>query len=233
MLQVHDLPPNPCKAARSLLAQCLSMCCPEPFTQAHSLPPNPRKAAIKKRMGSSPALWRGARPLATELLAYAVGDVFQLLQLADELCFHLGEAGEAVVATLSQAHAGDWRAGEGVGCASHSRGDRRASHCPRNRPASHRMLLPPVMVSRSCTIDSWFTVAHLSPASAEWKFEEGDRGYAAGGTRSYAAATKLPLGVDMQLILEPPEYRPRWAALCRLVGKCYAIERGDGQGQGR
>lgn len=93
----------------------LSMCCPEPFAQAHGLPPNPRKAAIKKRMGSSPALWRGARPLATELLDYAVGDVFQLLQLAEKLCFHLGEAGEAVVATLSQAHAGGLVGGRGKG----------------------------------------------------------------------------------------------------------------------
>ncbi len=77
-----------------------------PRSQAHGLPPNPAKAAIKKRMGADPALWRGARPLAGDLLEYAVGDVRQLLELADELGYQLGDAGEEVVERLSQAHAG-------------------------------------------------------------------------------------------------------------------------------
>lgn len=90
-----------------------SIHCPPP--QAFSLPPNPSKAAIKKRMGSNPALWRGARPLAGDLLDYAVGDVRALLQLADELHFQLGDAGEEVVERLSQAHAGGRLQGRWVG----------------------------------------------------------------------------------------------------------------------
>lgn len=91
------------------LSRCPSIRC---SPQAFSLPPNPSKPAIKKRMGSNPALWRGARPLAGDLLDYAVGDVFQLLQLADELRFQLGDAGEEVVERLSQAHAGGTAAGQ-------------------------------------------------------------------------------------------------------------------------
>jgi len=76
------------------------------------------------------------------------------------------------------------------------------------------------------------TVEALSGTHAEWHFEEGDRSYARGGGRSFAAAAKLPLGCNMQLLLGAPEWRPRWAGrgggcVCGCIGAWGAPRQGQ------
>lgn len=58
-------------------------------------------------------------------------------------------------------------------------------------------------------------VGPLSSAYSEWRLDPQDRAHSraasgnAGG--SYAAAVRLPFGKDMQLSIDAPDFRPRWA----------------------
>lgn len=58
----------------------------------------------------------------------------------------------------------------------------------------------------------------IIPLHPEWGLDDGDRSYSGGAgsgsggssARAYSAAARLPMGTNMQLLLEAPDYRPRW-----------------------
>lgn len=51
-------------------------------------------------------------------------------------------------------------------------------------------------------------VPDLSRAYSEWCLDAGDRSCGV-GTGSYAAAVRLPFDQDLELSIEPPDYRPK------------------------
>jgi hypothetical protein len=59
-------------------------------------------------------------------------------------------------------------------------------------------------------------VAEITRAYSEWNLAPGDRTCRVGGA-SYAGAARLPVGQDMELTIEAPDYRPRSGVLALLA----------------